>query len=163
MAEATYPLEIHLERFLSYRPYRAGNRIPLRSHSLFPEIPSPSRPLKSLDQPRLGVELLAAPLQSTSRDSRSRRSVTWGNAFAISSVEAPLPQPTSATRAPASSFCSTSASGGIHQLTRLAAYPGKQGRQNGGPEGSNLLPSLTLPGRRRGWAIHRREVRSSCH
>src|SRR5258708_40282388 len=46
--------------------------------------------------------------------------------LAINMVEAPFPHPTSATLAPASSFSFTSLSEGIHELTRLAAYPGRK-------------------------------------
>ena len=44
-----------------------------------------------------------------------------GNALAINKVEAPFPQPTSATVPPASSFSLTPFNAGIQELTRFAA------------------------------------------
>src|SRR5580704_6336172 len=52
----------------------------------------------------------------------------FGNACAMRMVEAPCPQPTSATRAPRSSFACTPSSARIHEEMRLAAYPGRKNR-----------------------------------
>ena len=51
-----------------------------------------------------------------------------GYACASSTLDAPCPQPTSATSAPARSFSSTPSSAGIHAGTRFAAYPGRKNR-----------------------------------
>ena len=43
-------------------------------------------------------------------------------------VDAPYPQPTSATFAPARSFASAPSRAGIHDWTRFAPYPGRKNR-----------------------------------
>ena len=50
----------------------------------------------------------------------AEETATWETPCASSNVEAPLPQPMSATRAPASSFSCTPVNAGIHALIRLA-------------------------------------------
>ena len=46
-----------------------------------------------------------------------------GYASAITTTDAPCPQPTSATLAPARNFSSTPSRAGIHSVARLARYP----------------------------------------
>ena len=80
------------------RPCRAGSRTSSRGRSRRRGSPRPGRPRSARGRRRRPPRPARARSRSTRRGSRSRRSVEFGNACAIRIVEAPWPQPTSATR-----------------------------------------------------------------